>query len=177
MSKISARQTPIQHDDNEEELKSKSEIKREMFQLQDFAQKLVAMSKHQRSRLPLSEDLQYAMTLADKIANKHEALRRHIRHIAKILLETDLAPINQALDVMANKHQQESSKHIYLEQVRNELIAQGNESIETLLSKYDQMERQKLRQLVRQASKEHLAEKPAKYTRELFQYLKTYIQF
>lgn len=161
----------------EEELKSKSEIKREMHQLQDFAQNIVNMSKHQRSKLPLTDDLKYAMEVADKIANKHEALRRHIRHIAKILLETDLDPINQALDVMANKHQQESSKHTKLEELRENLMTQGNELIEKLLSDNAGMERQKLRQLVRQASKEHKAEKPAKYSAELFQYLKTHIQF
>ena len=32
-----------------DELKSKTEIKKEMHQLQDFAQSLVEMSKHQRS--------------------------------------------------------------------------------------------------------------------------------
>jgi ribosome-associated protein len=161
----------------EEELKSKSEIKREMHQLQDFAQNIVNMSKHQRSKLPLTDDLKYAMEVADKIANKHEALRRHIRHIAKILLETDLEPIKQALDVMANKHQQESSKHTKLEDLRESLMTQDNELIENLLSDNASMERQKLRQLVRQASKEHKAEKPAKYSNELFQYLKTHIQF
>ncbi len=159
-------------DELDEDLKSKSEIKREMYQLQDFAQKLVEMSKHQRSKLPLTESLKDAMVVADKIHNKHEALRRHIRHIAKILHEMDLAPINQALDVMANKHQQETAKFVRLEQLRDELIDNGTASIESLLAEYEKMERQKLRQLVRQASKEKAAEKPGKYYKELFSYLK-----
>ena len=71
-------------DELDEDLKSKSEIKREMLQLQVYAQKLVDMSKHQRSRLPLTDELKADMILADKIHNKHEALRRHIRHIAKV---------------------------------------------------------------------------------------------
>ena len=162
-------------DEFDEDFKSKSEIKREMHQLQDFAKSLVEMSKHQRSRLPLSEDLQDAMVTADKISNKHEALRRHIRHIAKILLETDLEPIQKAIDIMANKHQQESAKFIRLEQLREQLIAQGSDTIENLLSQYPQMERQKLRQLVRQAAKEVKAEKPGKHYRELFSYLKSHI--
>ncbi len=159
-------------DEFDEELKSKSEIKREMHQLQDFAQSLVEMSKHQRSRLPLSEDLQDAMIVADKIKNKHEALRRHIRHIAKILLETDLAPIHQAIDVMANKHQQETAKFVRLEQLRDDLIEQGNEAIEAALAESKKLERQKLRQLVRQAAKEKKAEKLGKHYKNLFVYLK-----
>jgi len=175
MSKPSAKKTPVIEID-EEELKSKSEIKREMLKLQNFAQELVEMSKHQRSRLPLTEDLAYAMIVADKITNKHEAMRRHIRHIAKILLETDLAPIHQALDVMANKHQQETAKFVRLEEIRTELLTQGNTCIEALLANNSSMERQKLRQLVRQAMKELKAEKPAKYHQELFTYLKLHIK-
>lgn len=164
-------------DELDEDLKSKSEIKREMHKLQDFAQKLVEMSKHQRGRIPLTEELKDAMVLADKILNKHEALRRHIRHIAKILSETDLEPINQAIDVMANKHQQESVKHTKLESLRDELIGADNARVELLLSENETMERQKLRQLIRQASKEVKAEKPAKYYKELFSYLKSHIAF
>ncbi|MDX2370046.1 MAG: ribosome biogenesis factor YjgA [Colwellia sp.] len=154
------------------ELKSKTEIKKEMHQLQDFGQKLVEMSKHQRSRLPLSEDLKYAMVVADKIKNKNEALRRHIRHIAKILVETDLEPIHQAIDVMDNKHQQETAKFTRLENLRDELIEKGSEAIEALLAEFEQMERQKLKQLVRNATKEKKAEKLGKHYRNLFAYLK-----
>ncbi|NQY62189.1 MAG: DUF615 domain-containing protein [Alteromonadaceae bacterium] len=159
-------------DELDEDLKSKSEIKREMLQLQVYAQKLVDMSKHQRSRLPLTDELKADMILADKIHNKHEALRRHIRHIAKVLLETDLEPINHAIDVMANKHQQETAKFVRLEQLRDELIDKGGESIEALLANHKSMDRQQLRQLVRQASKEKKAEKVGKYCRDLFAYLK-----
>mgnify|MGYP000111268049 CR=1 FL=1 len=117
-----------------EELKSKTEIKKEMYQLQDFAQSLVEMSKHQRSLISLTDDLKDAMVVADKIKNKHEAMRRHIRHIAKILLETDLRPIHKAIEVMENKHQQSTAKFVRLETLRDELIEQGNEAVEAFLS-------------------------------------------
>lgn len=159
-------------DELEEELKSKSEIKREMHQLQDFAQKLIEFSKHQRSKLPLTEELKADMILADKIKGKHEALRRHIRHVAKVLSEMDLTDINQALDVMANKHQQESAKFVRLENIRDELIAGNNETVEDLLAQHPQMERQKLKQCVRNAKKEQKAEKVGKFTLELFNYVK-----
>ncbi len=164
-------------DELEEELLSKSEIKREMHRLQDFGLVIVKMSKHQRSKLPLTDELKASMVLADKIANKHEALRRHVRHIAKILAETDLEPIKQAMDVMANKHQQESAKFDKLEKIHDELITQGNDNIEDLLAQCETMERQKLRQLVRQAKKEHKEEKVGKHYRDLFAYLKEHVIF
>ena len=157
---------------SEDELKSKTEIKREMHQLQDFAQRLIEMSKHQRSRLPLSDDLKDAMVLADKITNKHEALRRHIRHTAKILLETDLEPIYQAIEVMANKHQQETAKFIRLEALRDDLITQGSNAVEALITEFPNIERQKLKQLIRNAAKEKKAEKLGKHYKILFTYLK-----
>ncbi|MCO4799494.1 MAG: DUF615 domain-containing protein [Colwelliaceae bacterium] len=160
----------------DDELKSKSEIKREMHQMQDFALKLVKLSKHQRSKIPFPDDFKHELVLADKILNKHEALRRHIRHMAKVLCEMDLEPINHALDVMANKHQQETAKFVHLENLRDQLIEHGNKLIEDLLKEHESMERQKLRQLVRQATKENKAEKVGKYHRDLFNYLKSNIQ-
>ena len=159
-------------DELDEELKSKSEVKREMIQLQIFGQKLIDLSKHQRSKIPFTVDVKDALILADKINNKHEALRRHVRHLAKILSETDLEPIKHALDVMANKHQQETAKFIKLEKMRDNAVDQGSDFIEALLTEHESMERQKLRQLVRQASKEKKSEKPGKYYKELFEYLK-----
>jgi ribosome-associated protein len=156
----------------EEELKSKTEVKREMHQLQDFAQRLIEMSKHQRSRLPLSDDLKDAMVLADKITNKHEALRRHIRHTAKILLETDLQPIHQAMEIMANKHQQETAKFVRLEALRDDLITQGNTAVESLIEDFPNIERQKIKQLIRNAAKEKKTEKLGKHYKNLFTYLK-----
>jgi len=156
----------------DQEFKSKTEIKKEMHDLQDFAQSLVEMSKHQRTLLPLSEELKYAMVVADKIKNKHEALRRHIRHIAKILLETELEPIHKAIDVMDNKHQQSTAKFLRLETLRDELIDQGSPAIEALLAENEKIERQKLRQLVRNAAKEKKAEKVGKHYKTLFTYLK-----
>ena len=130
------------------------------------------MSKHQRSRLPLSDDLKDAMVLADKITNKHEALRRHIRHTAKILLETDLQPIHQAMEVMANKHQQETAKFVRLEALRDDLITQGNTAVESLIEDFPDIERQKIKQLIRNAAKEKKAEKLGKHYKNLFTYLK-----
>ncbi len=163
-------------DEFDEDLKSKSEIKREMLRLQDFAYDLMKMSKHQRSRLPLTDELKASMILADKITNKHEALRRHVRYVAKMLSEMDLAPIQQAMDVMANKHQQETAKFVYLEELRDLLIAQGNDKVEEILAEHEGLERQKLRQLVRHAGKEKAAEKTGKHYRDLFNYLKEHIK-
>lgn len=162
-------------DEFDEEYKSKTEMKHEMHQFHDFAQKLVDFTKHQRSKLPLNDELLSAMALADKIKNKHEALRRHVRYVGKLLSTMDLEPINKALDLMANKHQQETIKFNKLELLRDDLLINGHDAVESLIAKHPSIDRQKLRQLVRNASKEKLAEKPGKSYRDLFQYLKPFV--
>lgn len=155
----------------DEELISKSQIKKEMLDLQALGRKIVALPKTQRAKLPLDEDMRDALVLADKIKNKHEAAKRHMQYIGKALREADLEGIYQALDFIANKHQQETIQFNHLENVRDELIS-GDYNSETLLTEYPTMERQKLRQLIRQAQKEVKAEKKGKGYRDLFQYMK-----
>ena len=157
--------------EDEEELKSKTEIKKEMLALQALGRKIVAFSKVQRAKLPLDDEMKDALILADKIKNKNEAFKRHMQYIGKVLREADLDAINAAMDALANKHQQETIKFQNLENLRDQLIA-GKYDVEQLLTEQPSLERQKLRQLIRQAAKEVKAEKPAKSYRELFKYIK-----
>ena len=160
---------PIEQD---EDFVSKSQIKKEMHELQALGRKIVAMSKSQRAKLPLDDDMRDALVLADKIKNKHEAAKRHMQYIGKILREADLEAIHLTMEALANKHQQETMKFQQLELLRDQLIAGNNDDAEALLVKSPNMERQKLKQLIRQAAKEVKAEKPSKNYRELFQYIK-----
>jgi len=162
-------------DEFDENYKSKTDVKREMREMQEFALRLFNLSKAERKRVPFDEDMLAALALADKIKNKPEALRRHARFVAKVLCEMDLDEINQALDLLANKHQQASNKHLKLEALRDQLIAEGEALIESLLAEHSGLERQKLRQLVRQANKEVKAEKTGKSYRDLFAYLKEHV--
>ena len=152
---------------------SKSELKRDAQQYQQLAIDLAAMSNKQRDKLPLSDDLVEAMVVADKIRAKSEAYRRHINYISKTLrLTNNVADIEAAIELMLNKNNQADVLLNKIESTRTELINNGDSLINELLEQYASLERQKLRQLVRQAAKEAKAEKPAKGYKDLFQYLK-----
>ncbi|MFC0117743.1 ribosome biogenesis factor YjgA [Pseudoalteromonas xiamenensis] len=155
---------------------SKSELKRDAQELFQLGVDIVGLSKKQREKLPLSPALVEAMALADKLQGKHEALRRHMSYISKTLRETDNVPDIQAMiDLLLNKNNQADVLMNKIERIRNELISTGDEKANELLDKYPSLERQKLRQLIRQAKKEAAAEKPAKGYKELFQYIKEVI--
>ncbi|TMO64103.1 ribosome biogenesis factor YjgA [Pseudoalteromonas aurantia] len=152
---------------------SKSELKRDAQQYQQLALDLASMAKKQRDKLPLTDDLLQAMIVADKIRAKSEAYRRHINYITKTLRTTEnIAEIEAAIDLMLNKNNQADVLLNKIEIIRDELIQQGDDKVNELLAEYPELERQKMRQLVRQAKKEASAEKPAKGYKELFQYLK-----
>ncbi|MFC3032999.1 ribosome biogenesis factor YjgA [Pseudoalteromonas fenneropenaei] len=161
------------HDDEEIIYVSKSELKRDAQELHQLGLDLVALGKKQRERLPLSPVLQEAMAMADKLQGKHEAYRRHLNYISKTLRTTEnVAEIQAALDVLMNKNNQADVLINKIEQIRTALLKNGDDKANELLEQYPALERQKLRQLIRAASKEVQAEKPAKSYKELFQYLK-----
>ena len=60
-----------------------------------------------------------------------------------------------------------------LEKLREKLLKNGDEAINEIVALHPTIERQKMRQLVRQAKKEVEKEQPGKNYKELFQYLKT----
>ncbi len=156
---------------DEEEL-SKTQIKREADALKLIGRELVALSKKQLVQIPASELLFHAISVAHKISDKNEALRRQIQYIGKVLRNEDCDAIRTAIDKLNNKHQQLTHATQRLEKLRDELIKQGDSKITELLEQFPNLERQKLRQLVRQANKEMKAEKPSKASKDLFAYLK-----
>ncbi|MBS3797263.1 MULTISPECIES: ribosome biogenesis factor YjgA [unclassified Pseudoalteromonas] len=152
---------------------SKSELKRDAMEYHELGIEIANLSKKQREKLPLSPDLEAAMDLADRLKDKKDAYRRHLNYIAKTLRSTtNVEDIHQAMAIITNKNNQKDVIINHIEQTRDDLIAQGDASLNALLEEYPQLERQRMRQLIRQAAKEVKQEKPGKAFKELFQILK-----
>ena len=159
---------------DEEEGKSKSQIKREMHELQKLGEELVALSAAARAKIPLDDELQDALQLADKLGNKREALRRHIQFIGRLMRTRDLEPIEQALALLRNTNQAATRQFHKVENWRDKLIA-DSEAVTEFIAAYPQVDVQQLRQLIRNAKKEQEKQQPPKYYRELFQLIKPLI--
>ncbi|MBQ4834184.1 DUF615 domain-containing protein [Pseudoalteromonas sp. MMG010] len=152
---------------------SKSELKRDAQEFHQLGSEIAKMGKKQRERLPLNDDLKAAMVVADKISNKSDAYRRHLNYIAKTLRTVEnIEDIKGIMDIMLNKNNQAEVMIKKIEQLRSDLLEQGDSLINETIEQYPSLERQKMRQLVRNAAKEVKAEKPARGYKELFQYLK-----
>ena len=158
----------INQEDDEIIYVSKSEIKRDAEVLKKLGVELVNLSKNEISKIPLDEDLLYAIELAKKI--KKEGYRRQIQYIGKLLRNRDIEPITQALDKLKNRHNQQVAMFHRLEKLRDELIETGD--AESIMELFPTADRQQLRTLARSAKKELAANKPPKTARQIFQYLK-----
>ena len=161
--------------DDEDELLSKTQLKTQMNALQKMGESLIELSPVSLAKIPMDEDLMDAVMLARRIIRKKEGYRRQLQLIGKLMRHKDIAPIEQALLVIQNSHKKSTDAFHKIELLRDELLQQGDQAIETTLLEHTQLDRQKLRQFVRQANKQQTENKPPKAARDLFQYLKLVI--
>ena len=173
MAKKSLPEQPIE----EIEYVSKTQLKQEAKQLRDLGEQIVNLSSQQRAKLPLNDELQQALVVADKIRHTREALRRHLQFIGRLLRNTDVDAIKNAMDKLTNTNKQAEKALQRLETIRQALLSEGDAQVNQLVGEYPQFERQKLRQLVKKTLKQQQQhpEQTAPAYKELFQYLKEVI--
>lgn len=161
--------------EHEEEFISKTQIKQEALALQKLGVSLIDLSQAELAKIPMDSELLEAVMLARRIRQKKEGYRRQLQFIGKLMRNRDVAPIEQAMLTIKSAHKKQNNEFHKLELLRDEMISQGDSIIESTLSDYPTLDRQKLRQLVRQAKKQKTENKPPKASRELFKYLKEMI--
>ncbi len=152
-----------------EEKKSKSQIKREMQALRDLGKELIELPETSLGKLSLSDRAHDAVTAAKGF--KREALRRQIQHIGVLLRDEDVEVIRRELDGLAKPHREAVQAFHQIEQWRDALIAGDSNLLEELIIRFQGVDRQYLRQLIRNAKRERDASKPPKSARLLFRYL------
>ena len=152
-----------------EEKKSKSQVKREMQALRDLGKDLIELPESGLGKLSLSDKMRSAAIAAKGF--KREALRRQIQHMGVLLRNEDVEQIQRELEGLARPHRQEVQAFHQVEQWRDALIAGDATLQEELVIRFQEIDRQYLRQLIRNAGKERDANKPPKSARLLFKYL------
>ena len=153
---------------------SRSQQRREALEIFKLAETLATLSGAQLSRVPLSEELA-AEVSRTRAVTSHIARKRATQFLAKQLRkldETDLDPIRRALEHdRAQAHHDAAALH-RLETWRARLIDAGDAALDELLALHPSADRQRLRQLARNARAERDAEKPLHAYRELFRELR-----
>ncbi|MFT4654548.1 MAG: ribosome-associated protein [Kangiellaceae bacterium] len=160
---------------DDEELVSKTQLKQAAEMLKKLGLELVDLTKGEREKIPLDEELLTAIELCTRINRKKDGFRRQLQLIGKRLRVRDVGPIEIALANLRSSHSVANRHFHSLERLRDDILKDGNDGINKVIADYPQLERQKLRQMLRNAQKQAAQSKPPAAAREIFQYLRTEI--
>lgn len=149
---------------------SKSTLKRDMTALQKIGEMLVDMPQSQLDKIPLPEVLLQAVTLARKLKSG-EGKRRQLQFIGKLMRTIEVDPIQTAIKNVKSTNVKETAQFHQAEEWRERLIKEGDNAIQAFLTLYVETDRQKLRQLTRQAQQNRKSGKNTGAEKTLFRYL------
>lgn len=149
---------------------SKSQIKREMEALQDMGEELVELGRDQLKKIDLPDDLREAVRDWQRFT-KHEARRRQMQYIGRLMRDIDPEPIRAALDEIKGISAAATARQHALERLRTRLL-EDEAVIGEIARDYPGTDLQHLRQLRRNALKEQEQQKPPRAFRELFRVLR-----
>ncbi|ANG62044.1 hypothetical protein A8C75_05755 [Marinobacterium aestuarii] len=157
--------------DQDAELISKSQAKRDMHALQDLGKKLVALNKDQLAKVPMDETLRGAVEECRRL-KKGEAIRRQLQYIGRLMRLADTDGISQTMDSFEAGKQAHDAHFHRLERWRDRLINGTPDDLTDYVAAFPHADIQHLRQLIRNAQREALQQKPPASSRKLFKYLR-----
>ena len=152
-----------------DELPSKTQRKREMHELQALGEALVELNDEQLASIELPERLLDAVLDARR-ASKHEARRRQLQFIGKIMRTVDPEPIRERLAAWKAVSARETARLHLIERWRARLLEDEN-ALTDLVREHPHADVPRLRTLVRGARQDREAGRPPKNFRALFRAL------
>lgn len=141
-----------------------------MHELQALGEELVALSADQLKKIDLPDELRDAVRDAQRFT-QHEARRRQLQYIGRLMRSLDAAPIRAALDDIKGISAAANARQHALERLRARFLA-DEKAIEEIAAAHPAADLQQLRQLRRNALKEQQTGKPPRAFRELFRVLR-----
>lgn len=158
----------------QEEFDSRSDIKRAAQAVTELAETVAQLSEDQIKRLQLPGTFTDAVLLYKQIG-KGPALKRQKLYLGKLLRDNEslIVEIKEKLAEIELKQKQQNAHFHKLEQWRDRLVLEGDPALHELLDVYPQVDRQQMRQWMRNAKREQDQNKPPKSAREIFKYLKS----
>ncbi|MCL6415221.1 DUF615 domain-containing protein [Aestuariirhabdus sp. Z084] len=158
-------------DFDDEDYKSKTQVKQEMHELQALGMRLLELKPDVMAALPISERLRRALEETRRIKS-HNALKRHRQFIGKLMRDEEIESLQQAVDRQDTSSAEYNRIFHQLERWRERLINESDAALQEYLQAYPTADIQYLRQLIRNSRKELEQQKPPASSRKLFRYLR-----
>lgn len=150
---------------------SKSQRKRDAQKLLDLAKDLISMPESRLNHLPMEQGLRDEIEFARGI-KAHGARKRQLMTVGKILRQRDNEALLEAVYNFEQKDRQTNARFHHIETWRERLLEGGVQFLSELLEQMPAANAQTLRQLIRNARKEAMLEKPPASARKLFKLLR-----
>jgi ribosome-associated protein len=153
---------------------SRSEQRREALEVLELAEQLMALSRAQLDLLPMETELR-DMVLESQRITAPVARKRQLHYLAKMMRREEdetLEAIRSALDHSRSDARRDTAALHQIEAWRERLMAEGDAALADLLAEYPQADRQRIRQLARNATEERNKNRNLHNFRELFRELR-----
>ena len=160
---------PPHDDDDGSERPSKTQRKKEMHALQALGQQLVDLGRDQLAQVDLPEELREAIAFAHRVTS-HEARRRHMQYIGKLMRQVDADEIRAAIGRATGESRAAVALMHLAERWRDRLLA-DDEALTAFMAERPGADVQWLRAAIRAARREHAAGRPPKHARALYRWL------
>ncbi|GAB7022340.1 ribosome biogenesis factor YjgA [Salidesulfovibrio brasiliensis] len=150
---------------------SRSQKKREATELQQLGERLVALRPDVLRKAEMPGDL-VDEVLFYKTLTKHEAKRRQMQLIGKLMREADVSAIRELVEGIDEAHTIGTRAFHAVEHLRDRLVEGDDAAVDEVFEQYPDVDGQHFRQLVRNARLEKSKGKPPKASRALFRMLR-----
>src|SRR5258706_13723292 len=135
-----------------EEKPSKTELKRVMHELQALGERLIGLNPEQLAAIALPENLHEAVEQARRIT-KHEARRRQLQYIRRLMRDVDPEPIREKLKVWDGGSIGETARLQRIERWREEML-EDDGGLGALVRAHPHIDTRRMRALVRKTREE-----------------------
>lgn len=163
--------------DGDRERPSRTQLKTQSEELQVLGRALAGLSAEQILRTEMPDALRE--TIAEyRRTRTHEARRRQMQYIGKLMRSVDADPLREAVAAAALAPAQETLRQHETERWRTELIA-TDDALTRWLAAHPATDAQRLRSLVRAARRDTATltceDRQPKSARELFQFIRPHL--
>jgi ribosome-associated protein len=152
---------------------SKSQLKREMQELQELGERLLQLQPSKLRNLPIPPELIDAVELAQRISNTRGGLRRQRQYIGRLMREIDAGPLRDALSADGTRHRNEVAIMHAAEHWRERLLKEP-EAMQEFATRHAASAEvlAELARLVDATHAEHAKGQPGRRYRELYRCLR-----
>ncbi len=148
---------------------SKTRRKKEMHALQALGEQLVQLRRDQLQRIDLPDALREAIEFAHRVTS-HEARRRHMQYVGKLMRQADADVLRVALAEVTGESRASVARMHHAERWRERLLADDG-ALTEFVADHPVADVQWLRATIRAARREIEAQRPPRHARELYRWL------